>query len=117
MYNGMATPVGGYRSKLERDWANWFRMLGLHAEYHDERWYDFVVDGRHVEIKPDGSEFLDAAVARMPFGKPLVVIQGGLYQYKAWVCQRHLRNPFVVDCTPAKLGELFDLEASTKRST
>lgn len=116
MYDGMAVPSGIYRSRLERDWANRFRMLGLETQYHDERWYDFVVDGHYVEIKPDGQSFLEAAVSRMPFGKTLIVIQGGIYYYKAWRCQRHLRNPFHVDCTPVRLGELFNLYAPKKWS-
>ena len=48
MYDGLARSSGKYRSLLERQWAGFFRLVGLHAEYVDQHWHDFIVEGEYV---------------------------------------------------------------------
>jgi hypothetical protein len=106
VYDGLAHPVGKYRSRLERDWANWFKLYGIEHEYVDAHWYDFRADEWFVEIKPHGQEYLEQAMARMPGAATLVVIQGSIGWYQCWMCVRHGND---IQYESVSLGDLFDL--------
>lgn len=106
MYEGLAQPVGRYRSRLEREWANWFKLNAIHHEYADAPWYDFKAGEWLVEIKPHGQEFLEAAMRRMPNATTLVVIQGSPGWYQCWMCVRHGNE---IQYESAGLGQLFDI--------
>lgn len=106
MYDRMAQPVGKYRSKLERDWANWFTLYRVPHEYADAHWYDFRVGEWLVEIKPQGQEYLEQAMARMPGASALAVIQGSPGWCVAWVC---VRRGCVIQYESISLTELFGL--------
>ena len=88
VYDGLAQRCGIYRSQLERQWANWFHLNHIHADYVDQHWYDFEVAGYLVEIKPHGQSFLFAALDRMPTHETLVVIQGSIFNNLGWLCHR-----------------------------
>jgi hypothetical protein len=106
MYDGLAYPVGQYRSRLEAGWAYWFKLNGIKHEYADAPWYDFKADEWFVEIKPHGQEYLEQAMARMPNAATLVVIQGDQGWHKVWMCVRHGMD---IQYESMKLSELFDL--------
>jgi hypothetical protein len=107
VYDGLAHPVGKYRSRLERDWANWFKLYGIKHEYVDAHWYDFRADEWFVEIKPHGQEYLEQAMARMPNATTLIVIQGSFGGAMLWMCVRHGRD---IQYERVYLWDLFDLK-------
>ena len=111
MYDGLAQRCGIYRSQLERQWANWFHLNHIHAEYVDQRWHDFVVDGKFVEIKPHGEQFLVAAISRMPKDVTLIVIQGSIFNNVAWSCVR-ITDARYVDCKPIDIHKLLGIRGN-----
>lgn len=106
MYDGLAQPVGKYRSRLEAGWAYWFNLYRIKNEYVDAPWYDFKADEWLVEIKPQGQEYLEQAMARMPDASTLVVIQGSFGWHRVWMCVRHGQH---IQYESVNLGDLFDL--------
>ena len=112
MYDGMAQRCGIYRSQLERQWANWFSLNHVAAEYVDQHWHDFVVGEHYVEIKPHGEQFLLAALSRMPRNVTLIVIQGSIFNNLAWSCVR-MDDAQYVDCKPIDIHELLKIKGPT----
>ena len=71
-YQAKATRAFGieFRSKLEAQWAYRFTEDRIEWEYADCEWYDFAIDGCHIEIKPKGIDFALIAIKRAyPFRK------------------------------------------------
>lgn len=65
-----------FRSKLEAQWAYYFQSRGLDWQYADHAWYDFVVNGIKIEVKPYAEGMLHRAAERVPFREIVVVVFG-----------------------------------------
>ncbi len=77
-FQGKATTEFGieFRSKLESQWAYYFQSRGLDWNYADHAWYDFVVNGIKIEVKPYAEGMLFRAAERVPKDEILVVVFG-----------------------------------------
>lgn len=80
LYNLRAKPTKRFgvefRSKLEAKWARWFDINKLDWDYADKHWYDFVVNGVKIEIKPATMQHLFQAMGRVPAGDSCLILTG-----------------------------------------
>lgn len=65
-----------FRSKLEAQWAYYFQSRGLDWQYADHAWYDFIVNGINIEVKPYAEGMLFRAAERVPENEILVIVFG-----------------------------------------